>query len=607
MSEPRSITVVVPVHDPTAVDAQNLEAVLTALGTAGPDAIIVCEQVADEPSSILSDVLGRFGSAQHLVVESTRPLIEAGRLVNRALAGADTDLVWIHEPDLYLPFEEILPGVRRSPSVAVKPYASFVKLSERASRRFLQNPKFTPELFVDKTPLGENVGKGSYVVEREALLALGGLSEAFAGPADSGFELFRRFKKYFADVDTSCEARGVKLFAAPRPGEPTLRSSNRGLRERLARRIEEDVEGYLARHLDSSIEPKLPALAELSRQRRRELAVRPTCPTPPPPVPRTLGGEIWGVTTFFNPHGYANKKQNYDRFRAGLADVGLRLLTVELVFDDREPELGPADAESLVRVRDGDWLWQKERLLNIAFRRLPASCDKVVWLDGDVLFSSGDWPKRTAAALERWVMVQPFALSVRLEPDETRVDVDDLPVGSAEHEVLHGIAYGVSRKGYESLSGYLTHGHSGYAWAGRRDVLERHGLYDANILGNADLNIAHAMFGGRRYLRTDRFSEKASNHLKRWADRFYEDVRGSVGYVDGVLYHLWHGSKQDRLYDRRLRVLIDNDFDPEADLTCDEGGAYRWSSDKPTLHAWCRDYFALRREDQLPEQTASAS
>ena len=245
----------------------------------------------------------------------------------------------------------------------------------------------------------------------------------------------------------------------------------------------------------------------------------------------------------------------------------------------------------------GDVLWQKEQLLNIGIEKLPNECDKVCWLDADVLFQNNDWPQQTARLLEEYCVVQPFSLSVRLQPGETECSTEDLPLGSAEHEVLHSMAYGVAAKGPDCLSSYLEHGHSGYAWAARRSLLLKHGFYYANVLGNADLNIAQAMFGGARYLKTDRLSSQATAHLYTWSDAFYKSVRGSVAWVDGTLFHLWHGYKKDRLYHGRLRVLIEHEFDPEVDLAVSAEGPLVWSSDKPELHQWCRRYFALRAED----------
>src|SRR5262245_37018879 len=68
---------------------------------------------------------------------------------------------------------------------------------------------------------------------------------------------------------------------------------------------------------------------------------------------------LWAITSYFNPARYRRKLQNYRVFRERLA---VPLVTAELAFDGFDLDAG--DAEVLVRVRGGDVLWQKERLLN---------------------------------------------------------------------------------------------------------------------------------------------------------------------------------------------------------------------------------------------------
>jgi hypothetical protein len=170
-----------------------------------------------------------------------------------------------------------------------------------------------------------------------------------------------------------------------------------------------------------------------------------------------------------------------------------------------------------------------------------------------------------------------------------------LPFGPGEGELFHGIAWGVHAKGRQSLHRYLDHGHTGFAWAARRGLLERHGLYDVNLLGNGDTDIAHAMFASASYWGLRKLGDRARAHLRRWAAPFGAEVRGSVAYTDGVLTHLWHGSQENRQYDRPLDVLLT--FDPDRDLVVGSEGLYGWADAPAELRAWSRDYFLARRED----------
>ena len=488
----------------------------------------------------------------------------------QALEGMDCDLLWIHDIDLLLPFQQVLDRLRSRPQpLALKPFGSYLALTQSQSREDWRS-------ITEGRRLGLAFGKSSYVIERQLLKALGGFDPTFQDVSEAGFDLARRLRRLFPEPETLNDVNGVALY---RPRPPHERQ-----------RLEREKSLRLA---EPSIQVDQEALDHIVRRE----AWKVIRPTPPTPLHTRLPGSLWGLTTFFNPHGYASKLHNYRLFRRGLEQAGMPLCCVELAFEDRPFEVQEGDADQLVRLRGADVLWQKERLLNIGVESLPADCDKVAWLDCDVLFDSPEWAVETARALETFAVVQPFSRSVRLWPGETGCEVADLPLGSAEHEILHGVAWGVNARGASCLHNYHQHGHTGYAWAARREILQKHGLYDCNILGNADLNIAQAMYGGCLHLRTERLSPAGRRHLMKWAEQFYSSVRGSVGWLEGVVFHLWHGSKADRLYDQRLSVLIDHDYDPARDVARGPNGAYRWASDKPALHAWCRDYFAERRED----------
>src|SRR5262249_57573476 len=82
---------------------------------------------------------------------------------------------------------------------------------------------------------------------------------------------------------------------------------------------------------------------------------------------RTLGAGLWAISCYFNPCRYRRRLANYQGCRRRLTAP---LVCVELSFDGRF-ELGADDADVLIKVKGGAVLWQKERLLNIAWRHVP--------------------------------------------------------------------------------------------------------------------------------------------------------------------------------------------------------------------------------------------
>lgn len=544
--------------------------------------LVVVEQNGSDTLAELPD------GCERLALPSAKRVFERSRLINQAVACIECELLWIHSVELWLPFVPILQRLASFRGSLLKPFGHYFLLDSGQTELWLEGQ--SPQ--VGGLPQGTALGKASYVVDRELFLAAGGLNELFVGKADEGFELVRRLNAFRPHCETYSDLHGLWMHIPQTEEERRSREDNRELWRRLGKKMSKDLDAHLLTSL--SRDPARTVAAS-----RRE-AIRVIRPTPPPLQGQSLPGRLWALTTYFNPAGYASKMSNYQQFREGLQRAQVPLLTVELAFDQEDFQLQPHHADLLMQVRGADVLWQKERLLNLGLDRLPKECDKVAWLDADVLFQRHDWADRVGELLEQHPVVQPYSLSVRLRAGETGCDTDGLPVGSAEHEVLHSIAYGVWARGPGCLSKYYEHGHTGYAWAARRSLLQKHRFYEANILGNADLNMAQAMFAGADRLHLERLSQKAQQHLADWARRLYADVQGSVAHLDGWLYHLWHGNKEDRLYDRRLQVLVEQDYDPVNDLRIDPtSGAFRWNSGKPELQRWCRDYFSARREDDL--------
>jgi hypothetical protein len=311
---------------------------------------------------------------------------------------------------------------------------------------------------------------------------------------------------------------------------------------------------------------------------------------------------LWAITAYFNPVGYRRRLTNFRLFRKHLA---VPLLAVELSYG-KDFELRESDADILVQLRGDDVLWQKERLLNLALKALPPACRAVAWLDCDIVFEAADWPSRTMRALERFVLVQPFSHLHYMRPDWS----PGRPPASDEcphHPPAFLIASGLSVEACLANPIVRTDHAPGMAWAAHRDFLQRHSFYDACIVGGADSVIVRAAYGCLHdATRLQRMSSRKMEHYFAWAQPFHRSVRGSVGFVDGNLFHLWHGSLQDRRYHARQSALAPFDFDPYSDIALDGNGVWRWNSDKPGMHQYVRDYFAARHEDGALEAAAVA-
>lgn len=305
--------------------------------------------------------------------------------------------------------------------------------------------------------------------------------------------------------------------------------------------------------------------------------------------------DLWIITTYFNSAGFKTKRLHYQAFAETMAASNLHLITVECAFGSEPFEL-PA-APDVIQLRAKDVMWQKERMVNYAMTLLPKECKKICWSDFDIFFENANWAVEAVQMLDQYPLVQTFGTGIWLPPNTTEylgkgklcpsfaaVYKDD-PT-KAENSDFEGI--------------FFVHGHPGFVWAARREVLEATGVYDACIVGGADHAIAHAAVGNWRGACMDRSLALGTahfEHYQKWAEAFYREVKGNINYVPGNLLHRWHGHWRDRQYNARNSQLREFGFDPNTDLKVDAEHCWQWATDKPAMHHWLTDYFVNRKED----------
>ena len=305
-----------------------------------------------------------------------------------------------------------------------------------------------------------------------------------------------------------------------------------------------------------------------------------------------MSSDFWVITCYFNPARYETKRRNFDAFMAGMRKAGANVLVVEFAFGDDPFELEPG--ENVLQLRGTGVMWQKERLLNIAAARLPASARKIGWFDADIIFKEPDWLERTSQSLDRYMVVQPFSHAVRLHRDN-RDDGTGVLDESFASMFVRDPALARTRQ-------YKFHGHTGYAWAARRELFEQCGLYDACLTGSGDHLMAHAFAAGMMKspcMRHTFFGSPAyAEHFVRWGISARDVVNAKVGVVPGRILHLWHGDLADRRYADRERAFRRLGLDPKTHLRLDGNGLWEWSEEAPaSLRAWADGSFHHRNED----------
>jgi len=318
-----------------------------------------------------------------------------------------------------------------------------------------------------------------------------------------------------------------------------------------------------------------------------DLAFTPARPAPAYANP----GDLCVMACLFNIERENEKRVNFERFREPLDRAGIPLVVVECAFGDTTLTLG--ESPRALRVRAASALWQKERLLNAALPLVPARYTKIAWIDADILFENENWAVEASTRLNDVAVVQLAQSLIRL------------PRGVSEYSgdgfVWESFGSVYAREPNVMLRGnFALHGHTGFGWAARREVIEAAGLYDGCVAGGGDHMMAHAFCGdweSRCMTRMMGARTAWYQHAAQWASRVYPHVRARVGYVSGAALHLWHGELSSRRHMDRYRPLWDAGFDPARHLEADPQGCWRWRTINPSLVSGVGDYMEERRTE----------
>lgn len=325
-------------------------------------------------------------------------------------------------------------------------------------------------------------------------------------------------------------------------------------------------------------------------------------------------GELWAITSYFNPVGFRRPRENFERFRDAL---GVPLLVAEVY--ETSASFGPEDADIVLSLQGEPAIWQKERLLNLALEALPAEARYVAWLDCDILFASDDWGRDSVARLRAGAeVVQPFDCAVSLGPDGTdgalREDVmpgfDVGPVDvsrrisfAALHERAPELALNSFIGEREVLAEAIRlHGAElalpviGYAWVAERERIARTGFFDRNIVGGGDSVMLSAFCGRKIEAGRRPFSPAHLAEIHGYVEEF-GGRRWAVGHCEGDVTHLWHGTKPSRQYSSRYLILTEHGYDPARDLRLADNGTWAWTDPDGPLARDVRRFFEGRQED----------
>ena len=263
------------------------------------------------------------------------------------------------------------------------------------------------------------------------------------------------------------------------------------------------------------------------------------------------------------------------------------LYIVELAFDNQNFYVTQNNNPRHLQIKTSTRpIWHKENMINMGVKNLlPKNWKAFAWIDADIEFDSSSWALDTLKILNGCRdVVQLFSHCSDLNKHEDPM------------RIFQGFGFQYSKKKKYNLNG-LNLWHPGFAWAITRKGYDRiGGLYDKSILGSGDHNMALSIIGdGLKSIdeNTD------IGYKKSILDYQNKISKLRLGYTPGFIRHYFHGSKENRKYSERWKILVKYQYDPFNHVTYDKNGLLIPSNNcPPGLLDDIYKYFSERNEDE---------
>lgn len=300
------------------------------------------------------------------------------------------------------------------------------------------------------------------------------------------------------------------------------------------------------------------------------------------------------ISCFFNPQNSPYRIKAFEIFYKSIKH--LDHFIIECVIGNTKPQLEEND--NIKRIYTANLLWHKESLLNKIIADLPHKYKYVFWLDADVIFTNENWIIDSVKKLQTNSILQPFEYAVFLEKNQTKpsfnmdkIRQSYLP-NAINNKVWRSFSANFVTTEFWKNPSFNKHGHVGFAWGAKREILDAVPLFDRALIGGADYIIAHAAAG---LIAEDGPSlpDKISEQIL-WSINFYKATKGKIGFIEGDLYHIWHGDLENRQYSKRLEYSSKI----EKIIDRDENGLFITNSSDDTF---IKKYF-IQKEVQKKEK-----
>jgi hypothetical protein len=267
---------------------------------------------------------------------------------------------------------------------------------------------------------------------------------------------------------------------------------------------------------------------------------------------------------YFNSMKSKRMLMNYLYTVEKLKNAKIPYYTIELCFG--EPEI-----KNAIHVSGKSYMFHKERLCRLIEKSVCWWYSKIMFLDADIVFANPNWYSDVSNLLNTHDVVQPFKRAVWLDITYKKSLMQLYTVADMKKEVL-----------------YNSNLHPGFAWAFRRSWYRKVGFFDYGITGSGDtLSVA-------AWLNIPFKPSYLQPALQPAFNEFNLMPKPRLTNALGTVYHLWHGTKDNRKYLQRHTILKDVE-DVRDILVLNKDGVFELTNE--TVNEQLKEYFISRHDD----------
>lgn len=275
------------------------------------------------------------------------------------------------------------------------------------------------------------------------------------------------------------------------------------------------------------------------------------------------------LTTYFNFTDSKKLKKNYIKFRKNFP---YKIHTAEICLPHQQFFI---DDSIKFTIDYTQIAWQKERLLNILLTYLPASTEAIVWVDADIIFKN----KYLLHDIEQTLFNYPVA------------QVFENVYENSDNSSHNTVSFAKDRRDNLGTEWPAI----GFGWAMRKEVLNN-GFFDLDIVGNGDALQLISWLGLWDHQLISILPPNMKKEYLLWAIHSFNSVEGKIGCIKGDIEHLYHGTRENRQYWHRNKILTDNNYNPNTHITFDNNGLLIITD--YNIQKQLHQYFINRKDDK---------